>query len=210
MGIPILGTGKSLSYMDWMGCWHLINTVSPSRTRTELFRLGHVEAKTAPGGKKKKKHGSSKKKAMVAPAADYSSIMIPSKEIRVLVLGNEGCGKTALLNALCISLDGPTSAEIDPLHTNKTTKPESCFVYTRINTNKINKAKESPPDVDIEKGKTRREELVTHLIFTEVPAIDAGNRFGEQRLKTELEENCDLVALAFDCDDSESLSHAQT
>lgn len=199
---------KSLSYMDWMGCWHLINTISPSRTRTELFRLGHIEAKTAPGGKKKKKHGSSKKKAMVAPAADYSSIMIPSKEIRVLVLGSKGCGKTALLNALCISLDGPS--EIDPLRTNKTTKPESCSVYTRINTNKINKAKESPPDADTEKGRARKEELVTHLIFTEVPAIDAGNRLGEQRLKSEVEENCDLVALAFDCGDSESLSHAQT
>ena len=156
------------------------------------YHHGKGKKKKKKGGKKKKKHGSSKKKATVAPAADYSSIMIPSKEIRVLVLGSKGCGKTALLNALCISLDDPTSAEIDPLHTNKTTKPESCSVYTRINTNKVNKAKESPPDVDIEKGKTRGEELVTHLIFTEVPAIDAGNRLGEQRLKSEVEENCDL------------------
>jgi len=199
---------KSLSYMDWMGCWHLINTISPSRTRTELFRLGHVEAKTAPGSKKKKKHGSSKKKAAIVPAADYSSIMIPSKEVRVLVLGSKGCGKTALLNALCISLDDPT--EIDPLNTNKTSKPESCSVHIRINMSKAKKTTQSPPNVEIENSKTRREELVTHLIFTEVPAIDAGNRLGEQRLKSELEENCDLVALAFDCGDSESLSHAQT
>lgn len=186
----------------------MINTISPSRTRMELFRLGHVEAKAAPGGKKKKKkHGSGKKKSSIVPAADYSSIMIPSKEVRVLVLGSKGCGKTALLNALCIPLDDST--ESDPLKTSKTTKPESCSVHVRINTSKDNPTKQTLPDVDIESIKTRREEAVTHLVFTEVPAIDSGNRVGEQRLKTELEDNCDLVALTFDCGDSESFSHVQ-
>jgi GTPase SAR1 family protein len=200
---------KPLSYMEWMGCWHMINTISPSNTRLELFRLGHVEAKAkVNNSKKKKKHGSSKKKASIVPLTDYSSIMIPSKEIRVLILGSKGCGKTALLNALCISLDD--SAESNPLNTRKTIKPESCSIHIRINTSKGNLTKQTSSGADIESSKTRRKELVTHLIFTEVPTIDAGNRIGGQRLRSELEENCDLVALAFDCTDSDSFSHAQT
>ena len=195
-----------LSYMEWMGCWHMINTISPSCTRTELFRLGHVEAKAVPG-KKKKKHGSNKKK--IVPAADYSSIMIPSKEVRVLVLGSKGCGKTALLNALSISLEDSTDS--DPLNTSKTTKPESCSVHVRMNTiSKDNPTKQPTSNTDVESGKTGRQELVTHLIFTEVPALDSGNRIGEQRLKREVEDSCDLVALTFDCGNSESFSHVQT
>ena len=196
-----------LSYMEWMGCWHMINAISPSCTRTELFRLGHVEAKAVPG-KKKKKHGSNKKK--IVPAADYSSIMIPSKEVRVLVLGSKGCGKTALLNALSISLEDSTDS--DPLNTSKTTKAESCSVHVRMNTiSKDNPTKQpASPNTDVESGKTGRQELVTHLIFTEVPVLDSGNRIGEQRLKREVEDSCDLVALTFDCGNSESFSHVQT
>ena len=198
---------KHLSYMEWMGCWHMINTISPSCARTELFRLGHVEAKSVPGSKKKKKHGSNKKKSIV-PAADYSSIMIPSKEVRVLVLGSKGCGKTALLNALSISLDDST--ESDPLNTSKTAKPESCSVHIRTNTGKDNPTKQHPSNTDIESSKTQKQELVTHLIFTEAPMIDSANRIAEQRLKLELEDNCDLVALTFDCGDIESFSLVQT
>jgi hypothetical protein len=83
-------------------------------------------------------------------------------------------------------------------------------VHIRTNTGKDNPTKQHPSNTDIESSKTQKQELVTHLIFTEVPMIDSANRIAEQRLKLELEDNCDLVALTFDCGDIESFSHVQT
>ena len=191
---------KPLHFMEWMGYWHMINTISPSRTRTELFRLGHVEAKSVSGKKKK-----SKKKTALAPAADYSSVMIPSKEIRVLVLGSRGCGKTALLNALRISMDDAV-IDVNPLDTHRTTKPESCCVHVRMKKKDKNEAQRSRPLVILKAASDGKEEFVTYLILTEVPQTD-GRR--AEQVKAELEDNCDLVVLAFDCGSQSSLSHAQ-
>mmetsp|Transcript_23600 Transcript_23600/g.48859 ORF Transcript_23600/g.48859 Transcript_23600/m.48859 type:complete len:734 (+) Transcript_23600:661-2862(+) len=197
--LPAVGTlPQPLVFLDWMGYWHMINAISPSRTRAELFRLGHVEAKSVSGRKKK-----SKKKAALAPAADYSSVMIPSKEIRALVLGSRGCGKTALLNALRFSMDDAV-VDVNPLDTQRTTKPGSCCVHVR--TKKKDTSPKKATIGDIESNSDGKEEFVTHLILTEVP--QSGGRRAEQ-VKAELEDNCDLVVLTFDCGSQSSLLHAQ-
>jgi len=66
------GSGtKPLSYLEWMGIWHTSSVISPSRTRAELFRLGHVED----GRKNKAKRA--KRKSTVAPAG-FPDSLLPS------------------------------------------------------------------------------------------------------------------------------------
>lgn len=70
---------QSLTYWDWMGCWHTMHTISPEITSTELFRLGFLENKRPPKSKGK---------------------MVKSHQLRILVLGDTK-SKVTLLQRLC-------------------------------------------------------------------------------------------------------------
>lgn len=205
---------RPLSFLDWMGHWHMISSISPSAARAELYRLGHVEDR----GRKvstmapvpRKRPG---KKAAIFPAADYTSILIPSKELRVLVLGSKGCGKTALLNTLCT--EGDESGHLiqaSPLDTVGTKKPETSCAYVRL--------KRPESSKNSKRGKAqgdKEEEFVAHIILTEVP--EAGKGPDGQELSADLasiiskddgkKRCCDLILLTFDCSDAASLEYAK-
>mmetsp|Transcript_41485 Transcript_41485/g.125676 ORF Transcript_41485/g.125676 Transcript_41485/m.125676 type:complete len:931 (-) Transcript_41485:133-2925(-) len=206
---------RPLSFLDWMGHWHMISSISPAAARTELFRLGHVEdqgrkASTMAPPSPRKRPG---KKAAVSPAADFSSVLIPSKELRVLVLGSQGCGKTSLLNSLCTQGDEwGHLIQASPLDTVKTKKPETSCTYVRLKRPDVSK---HPKRGKIQEGKD--EEFVAHIIMTEVP--EAGKSTAGEQLSAEVasmiskdeEKNrCfDLVLLAFDCNIASSLEYVK-
>lgn len=177
-----------LTFLDWMGLWHAISVISPGATRAELFRLGHTEdVKTTRRSRSRKKS--------VAPIRECTpDSLLPSRELRLLLLGSPSSGKTALINSLC---GGRTK---DPLNTTKTLSPETTNTFVRM---KRKKTKSSKGEV--------YETLVVHLIITEVPEAKAENRAVQQKQVSEILSNrgCDLVVLAFDSTNSASLAYAK-
>jgi Ras family protein T1 len=177
---------KPLSFLEWMGMWHAISAISPASTRAELFRLGHMED----ARKSKRRRG--KKKSTVSPNPGTADSLLPSREIRALLLGSPGSGKTALLNSLCCFKD--------PLLASKTRSPETSSTYVRLKT-KNPKSKADKKD----------ETIVVHVVITEVPEAEAEN---QAKRKKELSDilsggGCDLVVLAFDSTNSASLAYAR-
>lgn len=178
---------KPVSFLEWMGLWHAIATISPARTRAELFRLGHIE-----DSKRGKKTRRGKKKSTIHPTGSTDAAL-PSREVRALLLGSPGSGKTALMNAL-----GGHSRE--PLFTHKTRKPITSSTFVKL---KRKSAKS--------KGDERDESFVVHLIVTEVPEAEAENQAQRRKELGAILSGggCDLVILAFDATNSASLAYAK-
>lgn len=192
---------SSLTYLEWMGFWHTMSSISPSVTRAELYRLGHVEKTGKRDGKRR-----GRRKA-VAPAERTPDSSLLSREIRVLVLGGPTTGRTDLVNAVC-GLDGVDSSAYLRVNDPKTnTYPESTSAHIKMK-RKVASSKKSSRD---ESG----EEFVLHLVFTEFSQMDVENNTEH---KHELAEHlgepsnrlCDLVVLAFDTSDEKSLSYVKT
>jgi len=177
-----------LTFLDWMGLWHNISVISPAATRAELFRLGHTE------DIKTNKRGRSRKKSVAPLRESTPDSILPSRELRLLLLGSPGSGKTALISSLC---GGRTK---DPLKTTKTTRPETTNTFVRM---KRRKTKSSKGEV--------YETMAVHLIITEVPEAEAENRSIQQKQVSEILSNggCDLVVLAFDSTNSASLAYVK-
>jgi len=185
---------QPMTFLDWMGHWHMISAISPSTARSELFRLGHVEDS-------RRRSRDSKRRRRKNSGADYSSVMIPSEEIRVLVLGSRSSGKTALLNCLCASSDTPST------ETASTTKPETTQAYITL---------KKQPAIKGSKVDEDGQEFAVHLVFTEVPQADpkeAGKQIAELKnvLGSATSKNrfCDLVVFTFDSANEGSLAYAK-
>lgn len=178
-----------LTFLDWMGLWHTVSAISPEVTRAELFRLGHIE------DTKTTKRRKGRKKTAVAPNRETTpDSLLPSRQLRVLLLGSPGSGKTALVNSWC----GGGSVK-DPLETTKTKSPETSCTYVRL---KRQNPKSGKGDDD--------ETVVVHLVVTEVPEAEAENQALRRKHLSKIlsEDGCDLVVLAFDCTNSASLAYA--
>jgi Ras family protein T1 len=194
---------KPLSFLEWMGHWHAISAISPSVTRAELFRLGHVEDSR----KKPESRRRSRKKKSISPTDVHYDSSLRSREVRVLVLGSHSSGKTALLNALCGAFDGRTSAA-KATDTTATARPETSSAFCKL------KRKTS---TNGGKADEEGEELVVHLVFTDVPETAAASQEEHYRELSELfgsttspkDRVCDLAMLVFDCSKGSSLSYAK-
>jgi Ras family protein T1 len=178
-----------LTFLEWMGLWHSVSAISPEMTRAELFRLGHIE------DTKTTKRRKGRKKSAVAPHRETTpDSLLPSRQVRVLLLGSPGSGKTALINSWC----GGGSVK-DPLETTKTKSPETSCTYVRL---KRQNLKSGKGDDD--------ETVVVHLVVTEVPEAEAEYQALRRKQLSKIlsEGGCDLVVLAFDCNNSASLAYA--
>lgn len=209
---------KSLSYLEWMGHWHALSAISPSVTRAELYRLGHVEDYT-----RKTRHSSgrrsrpkAKKKVDDAEGADTTGgitldMTLRSREVRVLVLGSRGCGKTALLNALCGVFGSAMGSSVKAVDTSNTKRPETSTAFVKMK--RIFASKSGNGKMQHEEG----EEIVVHLVFTDVPEGAAARQKEHYRELSELfgsatspkDRMCDLAMLVYDSTDSSSLSYAK-
>jgi len=176
-----------LSYLDWMGLWHTVSVISPATARAELFRLGHIED----GRTGKRRRG--KKKSVTPSYESTPDSTLPSRELRVLLLGSPSSGKTALINSWCGRVK-------KPLDTRKTKKPMTSNTFVRLKRKnpKSNKGDEY-------------ETVVVHFIITEVPEAEAENQALRRKQLSEILSNghCDLVVLAFDSTNSASLAYAK-
>jgi GTPase SAR1 family protein/Ca2+-binding EF-hand superfamily protein len=157
----------SLTLLEWMGHWHAVAAISPAVARAEVFRLGHVP-----------EDGDNKKRSRKKRKTEQKS-----REIRVLVAGSPSVGKTALLHALCN--DGDTTAR----HYTPTMRPETSTTVCKL------KRSVSGGNTNM-KGVTSNnpEDLVVHLVFTDVPAETIER--SEDGAPT---KDFDLVMLVFDC-----------
>ncbi|GAX24013.1 mitochondrial Rho GTPase 1 [Fistulifera solaris] len=72
-------TQQSLSYWEWMGCWHTMHTISPEITSAELYRLGFLESKRPVKIKDK---------------------VVKSQQLRIMVFGDTK-SKVTILQRLC-------------------------------------------------------------------------------------------------------------
>lgn len=189
---------KPLSYLDWMGWWHAMSAISPRVAREELFRLGFVE-RAQPTDRRQR----IRKKKLVMPSDAPLDALLPSKQVRILVLGSHASGKTALLNALCRTYDG---SSFKPTDTSSTNRPETSSAFIKI------KSK-----VGITKGDGADSEIVIHLVFTDVPETAAASQEEYYRDLSELfgsttspkDRVCDLAMLVFDCTKNSSFLYAK-
>jgi len=175
-----------LTFLDWMGLWHTISVISPGTTRAELFRLGHIE------DNKTSRRGRGRKKSVTPIRDSTPDSLLPSRELRIVLLGSPSSGKTSLINYLC------GGRNKDPLKRTKIPETSSTFVRMR---RKKTKSK---------KGEVY-ETVAVHLIITEVPEVEAENRMQQHKFLSEIlsDSGCELVALAFDSTNSASLAYAK-
>lgn len=73
-------TLPSMTFLEWMGHWHMLTAISPSVATAELFRLGHIHINN--------------------PKSKRSRTRRRERELSVYVVGSQGCGKTSLLQLL--------------------------------------------------------------------------------------------------------------
>lgn len=73
-------TLPSMTFLEWMGHWHMLTAISPSVATAELFRLGHMYINN--------------------PKSKRSRTRRRERELPVYVVGSQGCGKTSLLQLL--------------------------------------------------------------------------------------------------------------
>jgi len=177
-----------LTFLDWMGLWHSISVISPTITRAELFRLSHIEDIKAT------RRGRGRKKSVAPIRESTPDSLLPSRELRVLLLGSPSSGKTTLINYLC----GRRTKDL--LNITKTVSPETSSTFVRM------KRKKTKP----KKG-DEYETVAVHLIITEVPEVEAENRVQQQEYLSKIlsDGGCDLVALTFDSTNSASLAYAK-
>ena len=207
---------KSLSYLEWMGHWHALSAISPSVTRAELYRLGHMEdARKARHSAGRRSRPKAKKNLETEGAENKDAIdldtTLRSREVRVLVLGSHGCGKTALLNALCGVFGATMGTSLKAVDTSPTSRPETSTAFVKMK--RIFHSKGVNGKVQEEVG----EEFVVHLVFTDVPEGAAARQKEHYRELSELfgsatspkDRMCDLAMLVFDCTNSSSLSYVK-
>lgn len=176
-----------LSYLDWMGLWHASAGISLATTRAELFQLGHIED----GRSGKRRKG---KKKSVSPSKEMTpDSLLPSHEVRILMLGSPSSGKTSLISSW-------SQRARDPLDTKHTKYPETTNTFIRL---KRKKSKNGKSD--------EYETVVVHFVITEVPEAEAESQIKRRRHLSKLlsTSGCDLVVLVFDSTNSASLAYAK-
>lgn len=208
--LPSLESSPSsslLTFLDWMGWWHTTAAIAPASARAELFRLGHVERPS--GGRRKKRHLAA---APTAPASHVPEAQLKSREVRLLVLGNRDSGKTALIHALTHSLGSGSVVE------EEVSRPETSTTHVKIRRQSSALKKSSSSLTALKHttstltGKSTTEEesgedMVVHLMFTDVPETAAAMQGEHFRQLAELfgtpasprDRICDLAMLVFDC-----------
>lgn len=201
--VPTVSMGNAknltapLSFLEWMGFWHTMSSISPDVARVELYRLGHIEKL---GKRESKRRG--RRKGSVAPTEATPDSALPSREIRVLVLGSPTTGKTDMVNALC-GLEGVQSSVFLTVNDPQTkTYPETTSAHIKMKRNSS-----SAKHFKDLSGK----EFVLHLVFTEFLRMDPEGNAEHKRelcqfLGDEANRQCDLVMLVFDTADEPSLS----
>lgn len=204
VNVSFTGNSRPLTFLEWMGYWHVVATISPMVARSELFKLGQVEEPKSKPELSLRRKGTPRWKKAVTPTDLVYDATLRSREIRVLVLGSQGTGKTALLNYLRGRDAGSQSTKTRP-----TASPETSTTYVKL--------KRKP-----HKGSSEEEgeEFVVHLVFTDVPETAAASQEAHFRNLAELfgssvatshpqERMCDLAMLVFDCSKSSSLSYVK-
>jgi mitochondrial Rho GTPase 1 len=193
---------QSLTFLEWMGHWHVIAAISPTVARAELFRLGHIEE----GSDLRK----SRKKRLGLPiASSMENFRLPepalhSREARILVLGSQASGKTALLNALRGTFDGASAKAFDMT---PTTRPETSTTFIKLKRTMATTASTTmPSSIGKQLDEDGGEEILMHFVFTDVPETAAASQEEHYRELTELfgatisatDRVCDLALLVFD------------
>jgi len=151
-------TLSSMTLLDWMGHWHMLAAISPSAATAELYRLGH-------------KSISNQKMKRIKNRQE--------RELSVVVVGSQGCGKTSLLQLLL---------QRDPHETEPTVMAETSTTHCKY------KMKASEKD---EKG----EDMVVHFIFTEVPRDLLTKENFEPLISMSMNQKV-LVVFCFDTENS--------
>ena len=208
---------KSLSYLEWMGHWHALSAISPSVTRAELYRLGHLEdVRKFRDNSGRRSRSKTTKKARDKEAAGTSEsitqdMTLPSREIRVLVLGSRECGKTALLNALCGTFGASMCTGVQAVDTSPTSRPETSTAFVKMK--RVFASRGGNGKMQEEEGK----DFVVHLVFTDVPEGAAARQKEHYRELSELfgsatspkDRMCDLAMLVFESTNPSSLSYVK-
>lgn len=194
---------KPLNFLEWMGHWHAVAAISPAICRSELFRLGHVEESYS------SRRRQARSAAVITPMDAIYESTIRSREIRVLVLGSTGSGKTALLNALCGVFEEYGVRATDTI---STTRPETSATFVKFK-RKVTSGNSSGGKNAEEQG----EEFVVHLVFTEVPDSTLSSQEEKYRELSGLfgstasskDRVYDLAMLVFDCTNMASWAYVK-
>lgn len=252
---PYSTMGVSMTYLEWMNRWYTMALISPSITRTELYRLGHWEDYNVTSRKRsniKSKRKNHRHNRVTTRQPDRHFPMIPtgitttkvaftttttatnknvssssykSREIRILVLGSQSCGKTSLLNLLCAGETAPASVATAAAAVESSSQSSSPVPFVRAATDTTPtqhpetsgsyismKRKSMFSSAVLGKSSSRYSEMegkefIVHLIFTEIPeSFTTGNQatllseyLGSSNINTKTKSNTkDRVSNVYD------------
>jgi len=205
---------EPLTFSDWMGHWHMISAVSPSMTRAEMYRLGHIENPATIGLLCHDNSSVSTQSKQRTTGSNVSS----STETRLWVIGKHGSGKTTLINYLRSTNDDIIRADLSTerciLTLPESLSKKAVTSFTCVRTKSFTTSS---------KGGIKETEGMDHisyLIFTEIPGIDHCDPEQKDRDMSELRSQmfgtdrtnrtvCDLVMFVFNPSDTSSLSYVK-
>jgi len=155
-----------------------------------------------------------RKKKSKPPPSSFISSSIPSNSIRAMVIGSQGCGKTAFLSALC-HRDSLHNGKESPnyLETTPTLTPETSCMHVRYEDKHVTGPKSAGGQHGNRSKKSQKpKQNMMELLFTEIPEFERGGRVQSQLSSFLSESNnsrqgFDMVIFVFDCTDESSLSY---
>ena len=210
------------SLLDWLSYWYMSACISPSITRAELFKLGHVEStgNIGSGAGIRAHWAMGKKRTKFVTSSSYQQLKgilnKHSNVIRIRVFGKAKCGKTALLQALC-QTDIHTDSDILNLACPKNPSKDDESYPISACAHMIFTSSTSTKCAGIGAAATARfsatatadgdNDVVVHFVFTDIPEATALLLANEQEERNFVKKDCDLVMLVFNCSDRSSFMY---
>lgn len=210
------------SLLDWLSYWFMSACISPSITRAELFKLGHVEstgntvsgssigAHWAMGKKRTKFVTSSSNQQLKGILNKHSNV------IRIRVFGKAKCGKIALLHALCQTNVHTDNNILNFASPKNPSEDEESYPISAC-AHMIFTSSTSTTCAGIGAAATARfpatattdgdNDVVVHFVFTDIPEATALLLANEQEERNFVKKDCDLVMLVFNCSDRSSFMY---
>lgn len=203
---------EPMSYRDWMGHWCMMSAVSPSLTRAELYRLGHIENPSVIG-----LYQNDYSSSLMQPNEHTCGMEVDSSETHLVVIGKRGCGKTTLINYLRSTNDNIQNEE-DKLEEDSSSlppfsnEPKTSFTWLHQASHRV-----QSNVVDVE---SKKKDHISYFIFTEIPGIDQDENNQRDHATLKLNNHilgkngtnlstCDLVLFVFDPSDIGSFNYVQ-
>ncbi len=192
----------TFTLFDWISYWIMSACISPTMTRVELYRLGHVDC-SSDHNKKSSKRMRIKQQPPNQKAMTTTTSTKNHQVIRVRVFGKDNCGKTKLLSALC-QIDQYAGSSASVTSTGQQIEQEDMVFSTPLTScaHILWSSMDSKSTTA-----SSNNDVAVHFVFTDIPEkvfAKVQHDDDDDDGKDLFQDNSDLIMLVFDCTDESS------